>query len=320
MNDVITKLGKFGLIPVIKINDAANAVPLAKALCEGGLPVAEITFRTPCAAEAIQRIVKEVPEMIVGAGTVLSIEQCDRAINAGAAFIVSPGINPKVVSYCQGRKIPMLPGCSSPTDLEMAIELGLDTVKFFPAEAAGGLAMIKAMSAPYSGIKFMPTGGINEDNLLNYLRNEKVIACGGSFMVKEEYVNSGDFDKIRDLTRMAVNKMYGFGLKHVGVNCENAEEAEKCAKLVGSMFGFARRETPIAVFGGEGFEFMKSPFLGTKGHIGIGTNFLDRAMEHFMRMGFEFDLANSIYSNDGQLLAAYFKDEMFGFAFHLSKW
>ncbi len=320
MNEILTKLGKYGLIPVIKISDPLKAVPLAKALCAGGLEVAEITFRTPCAAEVIAAITKELPNMLVGAGTVLSVEQCDRAIHAGASFIVSPGINPKVVSYCNGRKIPVIPGCSTPTDIEVALELGLEVVKFFPAEAAGGLPMINAMSAPFAGLKFIPTGGINETNLLDYLRCDKVLACGGSFMVREEYVNSGDFDRIRELTRNAVNSMYGFGLKHIGINCATQEEAERNANLIGTLFGFARRETPIAVFAGDCFEFMKAPFLGAKGHIGIGTNFLDRAMEHFSRMGVEFDLVNSIYSPDGMLLAAYFKEPMFGFAVHLSKW
>lgn len=320
MNEVLQKISSIGLIPVIKISDVTKAVPLAKALRDGGLPLAEITFRTPCAAEAIAAITAEVPDMLIGAGTVLSIEQADRAIRAGAQFIVSPGINQKVVSYCCGRHVTMIPGTSSATDIELALELGIDTVKFFPAEAAGGLPMIKAMSAPYGNIRFIPTGGINADNLLDYLGCSKVLACGGSFMVKEDLVEAGDFDAIREKTRAAVSRMYGFGLKHIGVNCADSAEAEKCAALVGEMFGFTRRETPIAVFGGEGFEFMKSPFLGEKGHIGIGTNFLDRAMDYFRRKGFDFDMEKSIYSPDGKLLAAYFRGDFFGFAFHLSNW
>ena len=170
MTEINQKLYDIGIIPVIKIDNADDAVPLAKALIDGGLPAAEITFRTSCAAEAIKKITTAYPEMLVGAGTVLTTAQVDAAIEAGSSFIVSPGLNPKVVAYCVEKNIPVIPGCANPSDIEVAIELGLDTVKFFPAEAAGGLPMLKAMSAPYGAIKFMPTGGINADNILSYLK------------------------------------------------------------------------------------------------------------------------------------------------------
>ena len=182
-NDMMKQLHRIGLIPVIKIENAEDAVPLAKALIDGGLPAAEITFRTKCAAEAIKNITEAFPEMLVGAGTVLTTEQVDAAIEAGSKFLVSPGLNPKVTAYCLSKGVPMLPGCSNPSDVEAALELGLSTVKFFPAEAAGGLKMLKAMAAPYGQLTFMPTGGINENNLLDYLKFNKIVACGGSFMV-----------------------------------------------------------------------------------------------------------------------------------------
>ena len=204
MNDVIQKIYDIGIVPVIAIDDADKAVPLAKALVKGGLPAAEVTFRTAAAEEAIKRIVAEVPEMLVGAGTVLTKEQADRAIAAGVKFIVSPGLNPKVVKYCVDKGIPVTPGCSNPSDVEVAIELGLEVVKFFPAEPAGGLKMIKAMAAPYTGLKFMPTGGINATNVKEYLAYDKILACGGSWMVKGSLVEAGEFDKIEAMTKEAV--------------------------------------------------------------------------------------------------------------------
>ena len=317
MNEILKSLGQYGLIPVIKIDDVNNALPLAKALCAGGLPVAEITFRTSCAKEAIEIITREIPNMLVGAGTVLTCEQAEDAIQAGAKFIVSPGINPKVVKYCLDRGIPITPGCSSPTDIETALELGLDVVKFFPAEAAGGLDMIKAMSAPYGGVKFIPTGGINEKNLLTYLKFDKVLACGGSFMVKDEYIKNGEFDKITELTKEAVSLMYGFELLHIGVNTQNEAECKIYANLLGTMFNFKQRETSGAIFSGEYFEIMKKPFLGTHGHIAISTNTIERAVPHFERMGIKFDQDNIKYDDKGKLTTAYFAGEYFGFAMHL---
>ena len=217
-NEMIKELYSIGLIPVIKIENPDDAVPLAKALIDGGLPAAEITFRTACAAEAIKNITEAYPEMLVGAGTVLTTEQVDAAIAAGSKFIVSPGLNPKVVSYCLSKGVPMLPGCSNPSDVEAAIELGLTTVKFFPAEAVGGLKMLKAMAAPYGQLTFMPTGGINADNLLEYLKFNKIVACGGSFMVKDELVKEKKWDEITALTKDAVKKMLGLEFTHMCIN------------------------------------------------------------------------------------------------------
>ena len=205
IEELLKQIECMGILPVIKLNDAKDAVPLAKALCEGGLPCAEVTFRTDAAKESIAVMTKAYPEMLVGAGTVLNTEQVDEAVEAGAKFIVSPGLNPDTVEYCVKKGIPILPGCSSPSDIEQAIKYGLDVVKFFPAEAAGGLKAIKAMAAPYTGIKFMPTGGINAKNLEDYLSFDKIICCGGSWMVKGDLVKAGAFDKIKELTAEARN-------------------------------------------------------------------------------------------------------------------
>ena len=204
MFDIMQELKLIGVVPVIKIDDPEQAVPLAKALCAGGLPCAEITFRTAGAAEAIRQISKEVPEMLVGAGTVLTTEQVDAAVAAGARFIVSPGLNPKIVSYCLERGIPMVPGTATPSDMEKALELGLDTVKFFPAEANGGLKAIKAMAAPYTTLSFMPTGGINPGNVAPYLSYPRILCCGGSWMVPDDLLKKGDYEGICALTEQAV--------------------------------------------------------------------------------------------------------------------
>ena len=317
-NNMISELYSIGLIPVIKIENADDAVPLAKALIDGGLPAAEITFRTKCAAEAIKNITDAYPEMLVGAGTVLTTEQVDAAIAAGSKFIVSPGLNPKVVSYCLSKGVPMLPGCSNPSDVEAALELGLSTVKFFPAEAVGGLKMLKAMAAPYGQLTFMPTGGINENNLLDYLKFNKIVACGGSFMVQDELVKEKKWDEITALTKNAVKKMLGLEFIHMGINNTSADEAMKGAKLFEMMFGMPIKETSKSVFAGEAFEFMNGKGPGKCGHIAIRTNFVDRAMAYFKRMGFEFDEASVTYDEkSGKPKFVYFKDEICGFAIHL---
>ena len=203
MNEVLMKIGQMGIVPVVVLNDVKNAVPLAQSLINGGLPCAEVTFRTEAAQQSIAEISKNFPQMFVGAGTVLTTEQVDRAVDAGAKFIVSPGFNPKVVEYCIKKGYPVTPRIMPPTELEMALEFGLDVVKFFPAENAGGLKMIKAMAAPYTKMKFMPTGGINPQNVREYLQCDKILACGGSWMVKGDLINSGNFAEIEKLTKEA---------------------------------------------------------------------------------------------------------------------
>ena len=203
MNDTLKQIGTTGIVPVVVLNKVSDAEPLAEALIKGGLPCAEVTFRTDAAEESIRAIAKKYPEMFVGAGTVLTTEQVDRAIDAGAKFIVSPGLNPKVVEYCIKKGYPITPGIMTPTELEVALGFGLDLVKFFPAENAGGLKMIKAMSAPYTMMKFMPTGGINATNVRDYLACDKILACGGSWMVKGDLINAGAFDEIERLTKEA---------------------------------------------------------------------------------------------------------------------
>ena len=204
MSTVADKIAELGVVPVVVLEDAKDAAPLAKALVEGGLPCAEVTFRTAAAEESIKLMTAEYPDMFVGAGTVLTIDQVDRAVAAGAKFIVSPGFDPEIVDYCLEKEIPVFPGCITPSEVAQAVKRGLKVVKFFPAEQFGGVATIKAMAAPYVGLKFMPTGGVNAKNLESYLGCDKIIACGGSWMVKGDLVKAGKFDEIKDLTAEAV--------------------------------------------------------------------------------------------------------------------
>jgi len=204
MSEILKRITEIGIVPVISISDVEKAVPLAKALMAGGIPCAEITFRTAEGEECIRRIAEHVPEVLLGAGTILTKDQAKRAKKAGAKFVVSPGFNRKVVKYCVKNEILMIPGCSTPTDMEAAMSFGLDTVKFYPAELGGGLPYIKACAAPYTGLKFMPSGGINAENLGNYMAFSKVIACGGSWMVSKELLDAGDFEEITRLCKEAV--------------------------------------------------------------------------------------------------------------------
>lgn len=317
MSNIIDQIYNIGIVPVIALDDAKDAAPLAKALYEGGLPCAEITFRTAAAEESIRIMAKEYPDMLVGAGTVLTTEQADRAMNAGAKFVVSPGLNPKVVKHCVEKGYPILPGCANPSDVEQAIELGLEVVKFFPAEQAGGLNMIKAMAAPYTKMRFMPTGGINPTILTNYLDFPKIVACGGSWMCPKDLVAAGEFDKIKELTREAVTKMLGFEIKHVGINAKDEAEADASANLFGAMFGFEKKVGNSSIFAGTGIEIMKSPYLGANGHIAVQTNYVERAIYHLERQGFEFDMETAKRDAKGNIIAVYFKNEVSGFAVHL---
>jgi len=322
MHAVLEELKKIGIIPVIKIDDAAKAVPLAKALIAGSIPCAEVTFRTAQGEEAMRRINSElcsggVPKILLGAGTVLTVEQVDKAISAGAKFIVSPGFNPKVVSHCIEKGIPVTPGCSNPSDIEQALEMGLDVVKFFPAEQTGGLEYIKAIAAPYTSLQFIPTGGINAQNVAKYIAYEKILACGGSWMVSADLINAGEFDKITSLCREAQLNLLGFELAHIGINTENEEASLKTANRFSDLFGFQTKAGASSVFSGEGIEVMRPPCFGKNGHIGIRTNSVYRARAFFERQGVEFNQASIKTDAKGNLTLIYFKEEIGGFAVHI---
>jgi len=316
MNKVLERIGELGIVPVVKIEKTEDALPLGRALIDGDLPIAEITFRTSAAKESIKTLIRELPKLLVGAGTVLTVEQAKRAISAGAKFIVSPGFNPKVVDYCIENKIPVTPGINNPTQIEMAIERGIEVVKFFPAEASGGLSLLKSMSAPYTGIKFIPTGGINQNNLYSYLSNNKVLACGGSWMVKADLISSGNFAEITRLTKEAVSIMLGFEFAHLGINEENKDKALNSANQLSHLFYLPIKEGTSSIFAGPGFEVIKNQYLGKHGHIAIATKDIHRAIAYLKKKDISV-LPETAKEKDGKLKAIYIAQEISGFAIHL---
>ncbi len=315
------KLREMGLVPVVKLDKAEDALPLADALIAGGLPCAEITFRTDAAAEAIRTIRENRPEMLVGAGTVLTLEQLHSAIDAGAQFIVSPGLNPDIVKGALEKDMPVYPGCATPTEVEAAISLGLDTVKFFPAEAAGGIPMLSSLAAPYGKIKFMPTGGIDGTNLNKYLALPNVIACGGSFMVKGDWLKSGNWTAVKEATESAVKTMLGLEMGHFAIMAKDREDLSASASALGDLLCLPATINPDgkgAMVGGA-FEVLNSKEEGLYPHAAILTTDPARAKAWLMRRGYAFREETCQYDEKGQLKVAYLDGEWCGIRLHLLK-
>ena len=307
--DMFKTIYELGIIPVVAIDDADKAVPLAKALSEGGLPAAEITFRTAAAEESIRRIVAECPDVLVGAGTVLTKEQADRAVAAGAKFIVTPGFNPEMIAYIKSLGIPMMPGAATPGEMEQAMSMGLTNIKFFPAEANGGVNKLKALAGPYQAAKWMPTGGVNAKNLNDYLSFDRIIACGGTWLATGADIAEGNWEGITKKCKEAVKTMLGFELRKVCIYGDSAN-AEKNAKFVASLFGFDCTETECGVqagcvcFGKEESD--------AKGCIVINTLNGNRAMAYLKRMGAEID-PDIWYDKKGNVSCFGLKDTIAGF-------
>ena len=253
MDQILQKIYEIGIIPVIAIDNADKAVPLARALVKGGLPAAEVTFRTAAGEEAIRRIAAEVPEVLVGAGTVLSVEQCDRALAAGAKFIVSPGYNEELVAHCLAKDVPVLPGCVNASDMTRAVNAGLEYVKFFPAEQSGGISGIKALAPVFPKLKFMPTGGVNTKNVIDYLNYDRIYACGGTWMVKKDLIEGEKWDEITAICQDAVKTMLGLQLAHVGVNCADTQTRPLAGRQdpVRSLFGLEYKPGNSSDFAGS---------------------------------------------------------------------
>ena len=317
--EVLAKISKIGIIPVIAIDDAAKAVPLAKALVAGGLPAAEVTFRTAAAEDAIRAIAKEVPDMLLGAGTVLTKDQVDRALDAGCTFLVSPGFNPNITAYALEKGALMIPGTKTPGEMEQVMEMGLEVVKFFPAEANGGVNYLKNVAGPYKTIKWMCTGGINAKNVTEYLAFNQITACGGTWMFKkngEDLIKTENWEEITKICREAVQVMLGFEVRHVGLNCGSKEEAAQCAQRFSALFGFTYKPGNSSDFSGVGVECCHSPKKGKLGHIAIGTNSVERAVFQLESIGVKFVPETAVVKN-GKLTAIYLEEEIGGFAIHL---
>ena len=317
-------ISKIGIIPVIAIDDAAKAVPLARALVAGGLPAAEVTFRTAAAEDAIKAIAAEVPEMLLGAGTVITDEQADRALAAGCTFLVSPGFIPELTKYVIDKGGLMIPGTSTLGEMEQALRMGLEVLKFFPAEANGGVAFLKNCAGPHKNLKWMCTGGINAKNVNEYLGFNQITAVGGTWMFKgkdgSDLIKTEHWDEITRLCREAVNTMLGFEVRHVGMNCQTREEAAKTAQRFSALFGFPYKPGNSSDFSGIGVECNHYPKLGRLGHIAIGTNSVERAIYQLENLGVEFNYDEYVArdkKNPDVIKAIYLKEEFSGFAVHL---
>ena len=316
MNSVIEDMGKYGIIPVVKIDNYEDAQPLARALIAGGLPVAEITFRTGAAAQSIRMIHEAFPEMLLGAGTVLSPDQAEAAVKAGALFIVSPGYNQEVVSYCLDNGVPVVPGINNPTQLEQAIRSGLDVVKFFPAEASGGLSMIKSIAPVYPQISFMPTGGINIDNIGDYLAYDRILGCGGTWMVKPDWINLKKFGQIEAEVKKAVLAVHGFEFAHIGIHTESPSGAEEAAGKFEELFGFESKTGNSSIFSTPAIEIVKSMYLNEQRHIAVRTNSIPRAVYYFSKMGIGIR-EQTIKKNGNKVMAVYLDTDIAGYPIHL---
>ena len=316
MDPLLKRVGEIGLVPVIRLESAARAVGLGRALIRGGLPVAEITFRTAAAEDSIRALTAELPELLVGAGTVLSAEQAARAIGAGARFIVSPCFVDGVVDYCQERGVPVLPGVVNPDGVARGLARGLEVLKFFPAGAAGGTAMLDALAAPFGSVKFVPTGGIDAGNLAGYVKRTCVLAVGGSWMVRPELVEAEDWAAVEQLCREAVAALHGFSFGHLGINSADEEGCRTLAGAFGTLFNLAPREGGNSVFAGECIEVLKAPGPGEKGHIAIRCNQVERAVAYLAGAGIA-TRAGSGKADRGVLKSVYLDLELGGFAVHL---
>ena len=317
MNPIVERVYEIGIIPVIAFNSVDEAVPLCKALVAGGLPAAEVTFRTACAEDCIKKIHEEVPEMLLGAGTVLTIDQADRAMAAGASFIVSPGFDPNVTRHVIEKGGIMMPGTCSPGEMQQAMNLGCEAIKFFPAEANGGVAMLKNIGAALKTAKWMCTGGINAKNVNDYLAYDQIFAVGGTWMCKSDKIKAGAWDEITAMCKEAVDTMLGLELGHIGINSADEAEAAKTAETLGALLNMAVKPGNSSIFvGKKEFEIMKKPGRGTHGHIAIKTNNVDRAIYHLGLRGVKFDMDSKVVKN-GKTTAIYMADEIAGFAIHL---
>lgn len=319
MSEIIKKLGLIGLVPVIKLDSAEQALPLGNALLAGSLPVAEVTFRTDAAEESIRILSRELPQLTLGAGTVLTTQQADAAAAAGAKYIVTPGFNPKVVAHCIEKGIPVIPGVTTPSQIEQAMEMGLSVVKFFPAEQSGGVAMLKALAGPYGNkISFIPTGGVGVKNLTDYLSCPNVHAVGGSWMVPSDAISVGDYDKVESLCRETRLLSLGFKLLHLGINPHTDGSAAENAKLLASMLGMPQKPGNSSEFVGTSFELMREAGRGERGHIAIETTSVERALEWLSGFGFK-PVEETIKTKGGAITVAYVDKPFMGFALHLNR-
>ena len=314
--DTLEKLGNAGIIPVVVLEDRKDAVPCARALMAGGIRVMEITFRTEAAYDSICAVKAECPEMTVGAGTVITLAQCRQALEAGAEFIVSPGYSEEVVSYCVEHGVAVTPGCVTPTEIMAAMAHGLQVIKFFPANIYGGFSAIKALSGPFPALRFIPTGGVNQENLSDFAKSPLIHAVGGSWICSKQDIRAGNFDRITELSRQSRERLLGFEVAHVGINAPDEDTSLAVCQAMQAAFGFSLKRGNSSNFAGDGVEVMKSASRGIHGHIAVKTNSIPRAAAALAEKGIHV-LPETAKYKDGRLQAIYLDCDFSGFAVHL---
>lgn len=315
--DTLEKIKLAGIVPVVVIDKTDDALPTAKALLEGGLNVMEITMRTEAGLESIRRV-KEFfkDDMVVGAGTVLTLQKCEECVEAGAEFIVCPGFDEEIVRWCVNNGVPVTPGCVTPSEIMKALKYDVKVIKYFPANVYGGLAGMKGLHGPFSMVTFVPTGGINMENLSEYAAQPYVHAAGGSWLCDKADIASGNFEKITRTVQQSIQKMLGFELAHIGINSSDDREAEDTAKKFTEAFGFEYKPGASSIFAGTGVEVNRAPGIGSMGHIAIRTNNIGRAIYYLEKKGFSVDWSTAKEKN-GKMIAVYLKAEIGAFGIHL---
>lgn len=317
MNSVLADIGVAGVVPAVVADAATDGAALLAALSDGGLPVAEFSVRTPAGLDAIRAATASAPEATVGAADVTSPEQVDAAVDAGARFVSSPGLDEAILDRARARDVALVPGCVAPSDVMRASRLGLDVVRFSPAEAAGGIALLKALEVDFPQVRFWPAGGIELSTMCEYLADGQVLALSGSWMTGPEFVRTKNWAAITALARDTVRAVHGFEVVHIGVSSASAADADANARRFGSLFGFDVKMGNSSNFASSGIEVMKGKSRGELGHIAIATTNISRAMTYLSRRGVEFVPGSEKRSPDGSLKAIYLADEVAGFALHL---
>ena len=319
--DIYDTFRDIGIIPVVAIEDASKAADLAHALVKGGLPASEVTFRTACAAEAIEAMIKAEPDMLVGAGTVLNVEQAEKAVKAGAKFIVSPGYNPDVVDWCIKNNVPTMPGISNPSEITACINKGVTHLKLFPAERKGGYKIIDDFGGPFPQCTFMPTGGVTTENVGEYAKRKNILCMGGTWMVKKPLIEGCKWDEITQICKDAVKAMHNFHIDHWGINAKNPDDAAKIAEEF-DPFGFAAKVGNSSIFASDQIEIMKQDGRGTHGHISVVCNNVERALAYLEKFGFKPVAGTEKWTgkeNASPLKVVYLDKEVGGFAIHLKR-
>jgi 2-dehydro-3-deoxyphosphogluconate aldolase/(4S)-4-hydroxy-2-oxoglutarate aldolase len=314
--NVLERIGLAGLVPVVVLENADDATEAAGALLAGGLDIMEITMRTKAALDSIKKVREKFPDMLVGAGTVRSVQQASDAVKAGAEFVVTPGFDETVVKWCVDCGVAVTPGCVTPTEIEFADKFGLDVLKFFPANVYGGVEALKALNGPYKNKKFIPTGGVDLANLKDFADKEYVFAVGGGFLCSPSAVAAKAFVKITDAVKQAIAIMLGFELAHIGINTPDGQTAMDGALMFDKAFGLGFKEGESSNFVGSIIEVNKKIGLGQSGHIAIRTNNIARAIYYLGKRGFEVDMSTAKEKN-GKMIVVYLKEHISGFAMHL---